>query len=97
MNILITTLATIGYIVGASLLTVGFWLGLMWLVSIPERRKPIKTHCTPEEIEQFVEMTKKERRRKAKERLKLHRRSKKFAYHDEEAQRWLDENEKESA
>ena len=97
MEIVITILKTIGYILGASILTISFWFGLMWLVSRHEREpENIKKYHTPEEIEVYIEMSRKERRALAKARLKAYRKSKEW-FHDEEAQRWIDENEKESA
>ena len=93
MNIVLSIILPIIYVSAALIGTVLFWFCLMWLVSRSER-KPIKKHRTPEEIEAFVEMSKRERRRIAKERLKLHRQSKKIPrwMRDKEAERWLDEN-----
>jgi hypothetical protein len=98
MEVIISVIKTIAYVCASIALTVSFWLGLMWLVSRDERKpENIKVYQTPEEIEAYVEMSRKERRRLAKARLKATKRAKKHWFHDEDAQRYIDEHPDEVA
>lgn len=72
--------------------TVLFWLVFMWVISkYSSEPAPEVKHMTPEEHEAYVEMTKKERRREAKKRLKNIKSAKRW-FHDDEAAKWLEEH-----